>query len=90
MADPAEWLRSSEPRGADLRSRLFQVAGRVREATRQSRGAGFARFSTVIAGCADEIEQLLEASRSPATFVIECAIARAERAVDVWRDLASF
>jgi hypothetical protein len=68
--------------------RLTSLASQLRRATAASRAADYRRMASVISHCADEIEGLVVASAS--RRVIESAVARAQRALDVWQALSSF
>jgi hypothetical protein len=77
-----------EPPGADaLRARLNELDSRLRDAIDEIGRAGFTRLSLAMTDSAQQIELMLGGGRLPATVTVEGAIARAQRALEIWRVL---
>jgi hypothetical protein len=71
-------------RGGDVAS----LASRLRQAAAASRAAEYRRMAGVISHCVEELERLLDGTAP--RRVVELAMARGQRALDVWQALSSF
>jgi hypothetical protein len=67
---------------------LASLASRLRRAAEASRAAEYRRMTGVISHCVEEIERLLAGTAS--RRVVEVAMARGQRVLDVWQALSSF
>jgi hypothetical protein len=68
---------------------LSELASQLRRAAAASRAAEYRRMASVISHCVDEIERLATATL-PSRRLVESAIARGQRALDVWQALSAF
>jgi hypothetical protein len=67
---------------------VASLASRLRQAAAASRAAEYRRMSGVISHCVDELERLLDGTAP--RRVVELALARGQRALEVWQALSSF
>jgi hypothetical protein len=74
---------------SDAAARLTALASQLRRAAAASRAAEYRRMASVISHCVDEIDRLAKAA-VPSRRMVESAIARGQRALEVWQALSSF
>jgi hypothetical protein len=73
----------------DAGAQLTALASQLRDAAAASRAAEYRRMASIISHCVDELEGLA-ALTGASRRVIDSAIARGRRALEVWQALSSF
>ena len=84
-----ETVEHEAPAVALIRTRLASIARRLDDAVGECRRAGLGRRSSLMDERAREVRAMLDAPELPRTWIVETAIAQAERALEAWATLIS-